>query len=62
MINLHKQTYKIGGKPYTAVINFGNDTGVIYAPGFKHRFTLSEYEDFIGNMADFIKSKVVNNG
>jgi hypothetical protein len=54
MLGVHKETYKIDGKEYTAVIDFVNDGVHIYGRSCSQRFHLDVYENFEGNMEEFV--------
>ena len=57
MSDLYKETYKIDGYVIIAIANFKTDTLTIQRQGHALQYTLNEYENFNGNMQDFIKSK-----
>ena len=55
-MNTYKETYKIDGKFYTARVDFFQDKMWIESNGCKEEYSLDEYENFEGNMEDFVKS------
>jgi len=56
----HSENYTIDGVNYIASLNFVNGSGSIknYSLSIYITFALEEYEDFDGNMEEFIKSKL----
>lgn len=57
-LNSHRETYEIDGGFYTAIAYFSSDKLVIEYDNTQARFKLSEYDNFEGNMKDFITEKV----
>ena len=54
----HSETYEVDGNFYKATINFVADKVFIKGGNLFLTFTTNEYENFEGNMEDFVKEKV----
>ena len=57
-MNCHKEVFKIEDIYYTAFCDFFKNTGAIIWNSGRIPFMLGEYENFEGNMEDFVKFKV----
>jgi len=60
MFNVAKEVYLIDGKPFTAVVDFINDTIHIYGGQFSFKCPMDDYLDFEGCMKDFVTHKILH--
>lgn len=58
LAGLHKETYKINGIHVTVICNFVTNKITIQWRGGTKRYTLQEYENFVGNMKEFAEEKL----
>jgi len=57
-INTHSERYSIYGKMYTAKVDFLKNKLFITSSTGEHTYDLDEYENFYGNMKEFVEHKI----